>query len=299
MAGEVILVTGATGNIGRVVVEQLLAAGHLVRAAGRSAESVTRMFGDRVEAVALDFTDEATWPGAFDGVQRMFLMRPPHLGKPKSQIIPALEYARARGVGQMVFLSLQGAEKNKVVPHAAIEAWLRASGVVWTFVRASFFHQNLSTTHLTDIRDRGEIMVPAGRGATAFIDGNDVGAVAATALLDPAAHRNTALTVTGTEALTYAQIARILTLELGRPIRYSQPGLVRYVLHARRSLGMPWGMVMVTAAIYTTARLGLAAGLTDTVRQVLGRYPISFAAFAHREREVWNPTPTDKEAESS
>ncbi|SDN92371.1 NmrA-like family protein [Cryobacterium flavum] len=75
-----------------------------------------------------------------------------------------------------------------VVPHAAIETWLRTSGVAWTFVRASFFHQSLSTTHLTDIRDRDEIMVPAGRGATAFVDVEDIGAIAAAALLD---HRPT------------------------------------------------------------------------------------------------------------
>ena len=289
MADEVILVTGATGNVGRVVVEQLLTAGRRVRAAGRSTESVRRMFGQRVEAVALDFTDEMTWPGVFDGVRQMFLLRPPHLGKPKTQIIPALEYARASGVEQVVFLSVQGTEKNKAVPHAAIEAWLRASGAAWTFVRASFFHQNLSTTHLTDIRDRDEIVVPAGRGATAFVDAEDVGAVGAAALLDPPAHRNTAWTVTGNEALSYEQVARILADELGRPIRYARPGIFRYLGHARRTLGMPWGMALVTAAIYTTARLGLAGGLSGTVREVLGRDPISFAEFAHRERDIWKP----------
>lgn len=296
MADNLILVTGATGNIGRVVVEQLLAAGHRVRAAARSVESVTQTFGDRVDAVILDFTDPGTWSAAFVDVEQMFLLRPPQLGKPKTQMIPALDYAHRLGVRQMVFLSLQGAEKNRVVPHAAVESWLRTSGVDWTFVRASFFHQNLSTTHLTDIRDRAEIVVPAGRGATAFVDAEDVGAVATAALLDPAAHRNTALTVTGNAALTYAQVARILSAELGRPIQYTRPGLLRYLRHARRVLGMPWGMALVTAAIYTTARIGLADGLTGTVRQVLGREPISFAQFAHRERGIWNPAAPAKES---
>ncbi|XAS64903.1 NmrA family NAD(P)-binding protein [Micrococcaceae bacterium Sec5.8] len=291
MADEVILVTGATGNVGRVVVEHLLTAGRSVRAAGRSAESVRRMFGQRVDAVAFDFADESTFPGTFDGVHGMFLLRPPQLGKPKTQIIPALEYARACGVEQMVFLSIQGAEKNKAVPHAAIEAWLRGSGVAWTFVRASFFHQNLATTHVSDIRDRDELVVPAGRGGTAFVDCEDVGAVSAAALLNPAAHRNTAWTVTGNEALTYGQVAQILADELGRPIRYARPGIFRYLGHARRTLGMTWAMAFITAAIYTSARLGLAGGLSDSVRQVLGRDPISFAEFAHRERGTWQPTP--------
>jgi uncharacterized protein YbjT (DUF2867 family) len=133
-----------------------------------------------------------------------------------------------------------------------------------------------------------EIMVPAGGGATAFVDVDDVGAFAAAALLNPPAHANTAWSVTGDEALGYAEIAQILTHELGRPIRYAKPGILRCCVHARRRLKMPWGMVLVTAAIYTTARLGKAAGLTGDVRRVLGRDPIRFAAFAHRDRAVWD-----------
>ena len=138
--------------------------------------------------------------------------------------------------------------------------------------------------------------VPAGLGATAFVDAADVGAIAAEALLDPLTHANTAVTVTGNEALTYEQIAQILSVELGRPIRYARSGIARYIWHARRTLGMPWGMVLVTAAIYTTARLGRAAKLSDEVRAVLGRDPIGFADFAHRERNVWTPvsTPTER-----
>jgi len=151
-----------------------------------------------------------------------------------------------------------------------------------------FFHQNLSTTHLTDVRDRDTIMVPAGTGATAFVDAEDVGAASA-ALLDRARHANRAWTVTGCEAMSYHDIADIFTRELGRPITYANPGMLRYASHARRTLDMPWGMVLVTTAIYTTARLGMAASLTDDVHTVLGREPIRFACFAHRERNQWNP----------
>jgi nucleoside-diphosphate-sugar epimerase len=77
--------------------------------------------------------------------------------------------------------------------------------------------------HTSDIRDRDEICVPAGRGATAFVDAVDVGAVAAAALLDPAGHRCRAWTITGPEALNYAQVAAILSQILGRPICYSRP----------------------------------------------------------------------------
>jgi uncharacterized protein YbjT (DUF2867 family) len=285
-----VLVTGATGTVGAAVVRALLAAGLPVRAAAGSARSVRERFGDDVDAVALDFTDPGTWSDAYAGVQRMFLLRPPQLGKPKTQMLPSLDYARRSGVTHMVFLSVQGAGNNKVVPHAKIEAWLKESGIDWTFVRASFFMQNLTTTHLTDIRDRDEIMVPAGRGATAFVDAQDVAAVATAALIDPDTHRNRAWTPTGPQALTYQQIATQLTRTLGRTISYRRPGALRYAWHAHRTLRMPWGMVAVTTTIYTIARLGKAAGLTTDVLTVLQRPPTAFEDFVTREEQIWQPT---------
>lgn len=282
-----VLVTGATGNVGSQVVGRLLAAGVPVRAAASSVDSVVARFGDRVEAVALDFTDPATWERAYAGVHQMFLMRPPHLGKPRTEMLPSLEAAKAAGVEHVVLLSLQGAEHNAVVPHHALEVWLRDSGLAWTFVRAAFFMQNLTTTHLSDVRDRDTLMVPAGGGATAFVDVHDVAAIAACALLEPERHRDAAWTPTGPQSLTYAEVAAILTDVLDRPISYPRPGLVRYARHARRLLKMPWGMVAVTCAIYTLARLGRAGGLSDDVLIVTGRAPVSFREFAQREAPAW------------
>ncbi|BDZ43360.1 NAD(P)-dependent oxidoreductase [Paraoerskovia sediminicola] len=279
-----ILVTGASGNVGAAVVRALTEAGVEHRTADRHVPAGT------TDAVAFHFTDPSTWSAAFEGVESLFLVRPPAIGNVRRDLLPAVAAARDAGVRHVVFLSLQGAEKNKVVPHAKVESWLRSSGMTWTFVRASFFHQNLSTTHVSDIRDRDEILMPAGHGATAFVDAEDVGAVAAAALTDPSAHADRAWTVTGPRALTYDQIAAILTDELGRPVRYRRAGILRYARHARRVLGMPWGMVVVTTAIYSTARLGMAAGLTEEARTVLGREPIDFAAFAHRERAAWLPS---------
>jgi uncharacterized protein YbjT (DUF2867 family) len=141
--------------------------------------------------------------------------------------------------------------------------------------------------HAADIRDRDELLVPAGRGATAFETARDVADVAVAALLDPDAHSNQAWTPTRPQSLTYQQVAEILSSELGRPIAYRRPGALRYARHARRTLQMPWAMVGVTTAVSTVARLGRAAGLTDDVRQVTGYRPTGFAAWAHEHRGVW------------
>lgn len=288
-----ILVTGATGNVGSATLAALRAANADVRVAAWPGDP-----SPPDGSVPFDFTDEATWPGAFVGAQSLFLVRPPAIGNVRRDLLPAVAAARDSGVRHVVFLSLQGADRIPVVPHAKVEKWLRSSGVDWTFVRASFFHQNMSTTHCADIRDSSEIPVPAGKGRTAFVDAVDVGEVAAQALLEGEAHRNRVLTVTGPEALDYDEVALILSDVLGRSIRYTRPGLLSYIRHARRDLGMPLGKALVTAVIYTTARLGLADSLTDDVRTVLSREPTAFRAFAEREQEVWErPPPTvSKEA---
>jgi len=149
--------------------------------------------------------------------------------------------------------------------------------------------QNLSTTHAADIRDRNEILIPAGTGATAFVDASDVAGVASHALLDPDRHHDRAWTPTGPEALTYSQVADILSSILHRKIRYPRPGILRYARHAHTVLGMPWAMVGVTVAIYTLTRLGRAGGLTDDVLTVTGRTPVTFAEFALRAQAAWTP----------
>lgn len=286
-----VLVTGATGNVGSAVLALLHAANIPAHGAVRPGLSTGQIRLAETDAapVAFDFLDPSSWDGAFQGVELLFLVRPPALSNVPRDILPALEAAKRAGVKHIVFLSLQGAESNAIVPHAKIEKWLRSSGLRWTFLRPSFFMQNLSTTHVAEIRDRSRIIIPAGNGRTAFVDVADIAAVAFEVLTDPENHIGCAWTLTGPTAHTYYEIAEILSRELSRTIRYTRPGLGRYAIQARRDLAMPWAMVLVTAAIYTVARLGRASGLTDDVRTVTGRPPTSFADFAHRERTAWLP----------
>jgi uncharacterized protein YbjT (DUF2867 family) len=281
----VVLVTGAGGNVGRPVVDALVTAGREVRAALRHPAHDAATGAEPVE---FDFTEPDTWPAAFAGVEALLLVRPPQLGDVRRDLLPALEAARSSGVRHIVFLSLAGADRLPVLPHATVEKWLRGSGLDWTFVRPSFFMQNLSTTHAADVR-AGTLTVPAGNGRTAFVDTRDVAAVAAAALLDPERHRGRAWTPTGPQALTYHEVADVLADVLGHPVRYTRPGVGTYWRHARRDLGMTRGFAAVTTAIYTTARFGLAAALTDDVRAVTGRAPNDLRTFAQRERAAWIP----------
>lgn len=274
-----ILVTGVTGNVGRPLVDEVVERGADVRAAVR-AERDDLPAG--VPQVRFDFTDPTTWEEAFAGVRALFLLRPPQLADVGRDIAPALEAARAAGVEHVVFLSIQGAQLNPLVPHHAIERWLRRSGMGWTFLRAAYFMQNLTTTHAPELA-AGEIFVPAGRARTALVDARDVATVAAATLLDPTPHAGRAYTITGPDALTYDECAAVLSTEWDRPVRYARPGVVRYcrTLAAR---GLPTAMIAVTVGLYTAARLGLAARTTDQTAALTGRPARDFRAFARDAR---------------
>lgn len=278
-----VLVTGATGHVGAPLVATLRAEGAAVRPASRG--------NSDPDGVRFDFADPATWDAAFTGVRSMYLMRPPQVADVRRDLAPALERAREVGVRHVVLLSVQGAGKVPVLPHAAAERWLRRSGMGWTFVRPSYFDQNLVTVFGADIRDRDELVVPAGNGRTAFVDAHDVAAVAARALLDPVRHTGRAWTPTGDESLTWHEVAHVLSEALGRTVTYRDPGLRAYARHARGTLGFDPVMTAVTTVIHATARLGVAGHLTDDVRAVTGRAPVTLREFAERERAAWERGP--------
>lgn len=283
-----ILVTGASGNVGREVVRLLRGEGWRVRAAGRDPARLGAAVASGAVAVPFGFEREETHGAALAGVEAVFLVRPPEMGDGRV-FEPFVRAMAGAGVGRVVFLSLQGADRLRVVPHRRIELSLERAGVPWTFLRASFFMQNLSTVLREDIRERGEIAVPAGRGKTGFVDVRDVAAVAVRALTE-AGHERRAYELTGGEALGYGAVAEILSGVLGRPIEYTDPSIARFVIGARRR-GLALGFVLVMAGIYTTAKLGLADRVTPDVGRLLGRPPTTLRRFAEESAAAWEAEP--------
>ena len=123
-----ILVSGASGNVGRYVVKYALAAGQKVKAAGTDDKRLAQLFPD-AEAVLFDFTKPSTFPSALQDVDRVFIMRPPHLGNPKDlkPFIDALQ--KQKSIRLVSFLSLMGVEKNPVPPHHKIERYIEQAGL--------------------------------------------------------------------------------------------------------------------------------------------------------------------------
>lgn len=278
-----LFVMGATGNMGGEIARQLLSVGARVRLGVRSPERITTSGAFAGAEIAhFDASDASTF-GALDGVQRMFLLWPPGTNVTRD-VLPVIAAAKQRGIHQIVFLSILGAERIRIVPHRRVEEALEASGMDWVFLRASYFMQNLSSVHRDDIRVRREIFLPAGQGRTSFVDVRDVAAVGAKALLE--GHRHCAYNLTGSAALTYAEAADIFSVTLGKRVRYVDAPPIRFVrvVHQR---GTPWTFALFMLAEYTVAKLGLAGEVTTAVPELLGRPPISLRRFAEDFHEVW------------
>ncbi len=280
-----VLVTGALGNVGAATVIALLAAGDAVRAADLAPERIAERF-PQAEPVRLDFLDDTTFRPALTGCRALFLLRPPPIAKVKPTLDRLVDVAADLGVEHVVFSSVQGADTNRVVPHHRVEQHLKASGLPWTMLRPGFFAQNLTDAYRADIRDDGRLYVPAGEGRVAFIDVTDLGEVAARVFADPAPHRGQGYTLTGPEALTFDQVAALLSTALGRPVRYEPASALGYVRHLRRR-GLPLPQVAVQTVLHLGLRRGDSETVDPTVERLLGRPATPLSAFVDDHLDAW------------
>lgn len=241
-----LFVTGAGGNVGRAVLAACRAAG-LPAIGGERRGGAHRRF---------DFLDRNTWASALEGATQLFLLRPPAISKVEESVNPFVDFARARGVKHVVFLSVQGAENQPRIPHYAVEQHVRRAGDDWTFLRPGFFAQNFTDAYRRDIVEHDRVDVPAGEGQVAFVDVADLGRVAALVFRDPSAHRKQGYRLTGPRLFTFHDAAKLLSDVTGRRIRYEPASAVGYALRllTRRRVGL------MQAAVQTYLHVGLRAG---------------------------------------
>ena len=281
-----ILITGASGNVGREVTRECAARGLAIRVADRDPNRLAETL-PRHETVKLDFLDRATWRSALDGCDQLFLLRPPPIGDMEATLLPFVDAAYASGVGHIVFLSVAGADRMKWVPHRKVELYLMAKAQGFTLLRPGFFAQNLKDAYRRDIVEDDRLFVPAGEGRVAFLDVRDAGAVAARVFEEPTAFQGHALTLTGPEALTFDDVAALLSTALGRVVRYEPASIPGYAWHLRRRRSMPWMQVVIQTVLHVGLRRGDAERVEPTVERVLGRPPLALADYIARAADTW------------
>ncbi|WP_448640401.1 SDR family oxidoreductase [Geodermatophilus sp. URMC 63] len=280
-----VLVVGASGTVGSEVVRRLARRRFAVRAGARHPLRAAAVLPPGVPVARLDLEDPATWPATLAGVRRLFLLRPPDVAR-AARLQPFLDAVVAAGVEHVVLLSVQGADRNPLLPHRALERRVEATGLSWTHLRPAYLLSNLLTVHRAEIRDRSEITVPAGEGRTAVVDVGDLAEVAVLTLTGPG-HEGLAYELTGSEAPTWSEVAATLSAVLGRPVVYRHPGALAFLRHARRT-GTPAGPAAVMTVLHTATRLRLADRTSGDLGRLLGRSPTTLRQFAEAHAHAWS-----------
>ena len=270
------LVTGATGNVGREVVSQLLAKGQKVRVFTRDAAKVAH-WGNRVEVATGDFTRPETFAQALSGVDGVFIMNGALDGGVFRQLIAA---AKVQGNLRIVFLStiFAGSPESPIGQlHKDKEDVIRASGLSGKFVRAGSFMTN-AYQWIGTIKGEGVVYNALGEGKAAPIAAEDIAAVVVHALTDPNPSPEV-FEVTGSELLSVPEQVAILAKALGKPIKSvdvpaeaAAQGMIR--------AGLPAPVAAAVAQSFAAIRDGRMAIVKDTVKQVTGKQPRTFESWA-------------------
>jgi len=279
-----ILLTGITGNVGSAVVDYLKSKNIKFLAGVRNIEKSIKQDAS-IEYIYFDFENVLTYGDALKGVKKVFLVRPPQLTDVKGIFNPFIKKCKDIGVKQIVFLSLLGAQSNPFPPHHKIEKAILSSGIPYTFIRPSFFMQNISTTHAEDLKLRNDLFIPCANAKISFIDTRDIGEIIGRTLVE-SGHENKAYTITGAEAITYFQVADSMTRILGRKITYSNPSLFKFRKDMiKRGIKKEFATIMMI--LYFTTQLGMAKYVTNTSQVLLSRKPRTIEDFIRDYIEVW------------
>ncbi|MEO3795627.1 NAD(P)H-binding protein [Nonomuraea sp. B10E15] len=266
-----ILVTGATGNVGRHVATRLAKAGLEVRALARDPERAQLP----VETVRGDLTSPETLEPALDGVESVFLLWP----GPSTEGAAGTITAIAKHARRVVYLSADvedlADDREPAYFHQEVERLIRHSGVGWTFLRPGGFAAN--TLMWADQIGQGVVRWPFGQAARSLIHEKDIAAVAVH-VLTSAGHNGAKYVLTGPEQLTQAEQVRVIGEVLGREVRWEELP----VDEAREQLLAAWGdPSFVDLALQGwEAFVTRPERVTDTVERLLGRPALTFRRWA-------------------
>ncbi|GAP47459.1 NmrA family transcriptional regulator [Streptomyces azureus] len=264
--GMTVVVTGASGRTGSRVARAAEAAGLTVRAASR--------------ATGFDWWDRSTWADTLRGADAAYLAYPSDVGAPGAAEAVGDLAREAVGLGVRRLVLLSGRGEEQALP---TEEALHASGADWTVVRAAWFAQNFSEGPLVaELRERGELVFPAGEVREPFLDVRDIADVVVAALTAGDRYVGRTLTLSGARLLTFGEAVAEIAEATGRPLTYRAVSTRDYG-DALLGFGVPPQEVTALTEIFDTLLDGRNAHLSDGVREVLGRAPRDFTDFVREE----------------
>ncbi|MGE5378890.1 MAG: SDR family oxidoreductase [Bacteroidota bacterium] len=276
-----ILITGATGNIGRELTPLLFEAGHPLRVLVRDEKKAAHL-DPSIERRVGDLNDPGTLARAMRDVDKIFLVT-----YETRQDINVIEAAKQAGIRQIVKLSTLEATGHKIQVgkwHYEREELIRAAGLDWTFLRPGMFMSNAIEWWAESIKGQGSVFFPGGRkGRVAPVDPRDIASAAACVLTQPG-HTGKAYELTGPQLFTIGEMVQVISNMLGRPIQYVDIPPIAARLFMLKT-GMDKTLVNALMEMLASLRKNEGAVVTDTVQQVTGRQPGTFEDWCNRHIE--------------
>jgi uncharacterized protein YbjT (DUF2867 family) len=273
-----VLVTGATGNTGRALLDALVRRGVPVRAMVRAEADGGKLPAGVPLAVA-DFDDPASIAAALEGAERAYLVTPSS-ERAEEQQRRFADLAAKAGLRHLVVLSQLAADEQSPVRflryHGAVERHVRDLGIGYTFLRPNLFFQGL-LAFTGPISAEGRFFAPIGDAAVSAVDVRDIADVAASTLTE-AGHEGATYTLTGPASITHAQIAAALTAALGRDVTFIDVPPEVFA-DSLRGILPPW-QVQGLLEDYAHYRRGEAAAVSPAVAEITGRPPRDIQQFA-------------------
>jgi uncharacterized protein YbjT (DUF2867 family) len=270
-----ILVTGATGNVGKEAVTALLAKNFAARAASRDPRKITARAN--LESAFMDYLDPASVEKSLSGVEGAVLIAPPLDADAPRKVVHFIEVAAAKPDFHVVFISAFGVDQNESAPLRVIERMIMKSGLRYTILRPNFFMENFvggSMAH--SIRTKGVIALAAENAKTAFIAACDIAAVAACAFANNLYNKE--YNLSGPEALDHVRVAALISTAIGKQVSY-RPLTPEQIEKGMRDAGVPDPIIQYLDMLYGAVRAGYMAAVTDDVSKVTGEPACSFDEF--------------------
>jgi uncharacterized protein YbjT (DUF2867 family) len=275
-----ILITGATGNVGRELVWLLQDKGMPLRALVQDPQKATGLTAEGIEVVTADFDRVDGLRKALAGADKLFLLTPasPNLVEHQKRIIDAAIKARVKYVVKLSGLGASSDSSSRLArSHAVIEDHLEQSGLPCTQLRPHFFMQNFLMFAPT-ITAEGAFYAPMKNGRIAIVDARDVASVAAKILTEDG-HEGRTYELTGPEALSFREMGEKLSAVQRRRVAYVDISLEA----ARKSMlasGTPEWLADAIVELYEIYSEDLAADVSDAIERISGQRPHSFDEFA-------------------
>lgn len=272
-----IVVTGATGNVGRPLTQALAEAGEQVTAVSRRAAAMP----DGVRHVAADLTEPASLKPVLDGAKAFFLLLSGDLHAAEARPVDIIDLAASSGVRRIVVLSSQGVATRPLGPSRvamrAVEDALRGSGPDWAILRPGGFASN-ALAWAESVRTQGTVAAPFGDVGVPIVDPQDIAEVAAACLLDDR-HSGGVFELTGPQVITPRQQTAAIATALGSPVRFHE--LTRDEARTTMTRFVPAELADDTLDIIAAPNPA-ELRISPDVERVLGRAPHPFTDWVAR-----------------